>query len=206
VRSAPRQCIGREEDLAIYWNEDFAEELDRWGDGNAWTEIRLLLAGREGKVLDVACGTGRSIQDLDRGNRLEVYGCDISDLLIAKAREKGIKPERLTVCNAAALPYPDKDFDYSYSIGSLEHFDLESLESCLKECVRVTRGASFHMVPVSRSGRDEGWTKRAQSFHNNSAQWWMDRFARHYRAVELVESRWDDDISVGKWFICGGEE
>ena len=58
------------------------------------------------------------------------------------------------------------------------------------------------MVPVARSGRDEGWMKTIQSFHNNSVEWWLEKFRARFSAVKVIDSRWNDKISLGKWFIC----
>jgi hypothetical protein len=60
----------------------------------------------------------------------------------------------------------------------------------------------MHMIPVSRSGRDEGWLKTHQSFHNNSVDWWLARYRTAYDRVHVLESAWNDKISVGKWFLC----
>ena len=133
---------------------------------------------------------------------LELYGCDISDMLIDKAIARGLAPERLQVCDATKMPYRDGQFDYSYSIGSLEHFTEAGIEAVIAEAARVTRSGSFHMVPVSRSGRDEGWLKTLQSYHNCSQEWWRGRFAKGFPDVEVFTSKWEDAISVGKWFVC----
>ena len=194
------------QELQVYWDEKFADDVSEWGRGNAWDEILFLMAGRHGRVLDVACGTGINIAALSQRKGLEVHGCDISDLLIRRAMSYGILTERLTVCDASKMPYPGESFDYGYSIGSLEHFDVVSLEACVRECRRVIRGPVFHMVPVSRSGKDEGWIRRQQSFHNNAVAWWLARFAVAYPFVEVLDSRWEDDISVGKWFVCLDQE
>ncbi|MFM6267537.1 MAG: hypothetical protein ACKPFA_13720, partial [Dolichospermum sp.] len=53
-----------------------------------------------------------------------------------------------------------------------------------------------------RSGKDEGWMKTLQSFHNNSVDWWLDKFYSSYPAVLVIDSYWNDSISVGKWFVC----
>ena len=47
-----------QQDLDLYWTDDMAKVLDEWGEDNVWNEIQLLLANCEGKVLDIACGTG----------------------------------------------------------------------------------------------------------------------------------------------------
>ncbi|MBM4148842.1 MAG: class I SAM-dependent methyltransferase [Lentisphaerae bacterium] len=205
VGGSVAEAVSDQRDLKVYWDETFADDVSEWGKGNVWDEIMFFMAARNGRVLDVACGTGINIAALSRWRGLEVHGCDISDLLLDRAVKRGVAAERLTVCDASRMPYPDGSFDLGYSIGSLEHFDVSSLERCIGECRRVVTGPVFHMVPVSRSGMDEGWTRRAQSFHNNSVEWWMARFHTAYSCIEHLDSRWQDDISVGKWFLCIGE-
>lgn len=190
------------QELDVYWTPAMAHSLEVWGEGNAWDEIQLLLANLRGTVLDIACGTGKTMELLGRFADLEVHGFDISDFLIQKANERGISGERLRVRDATRLDYDDRSFDYSYSIGSLEHFTEEGIDRFLAESRRVTRVSSFHQVPTSRSGRDEGWLTTVQSFHNNSVAWWLERYRRAFPAVQVLPSRWEDDISVGKWFLC----
>jgi ubiquinone/menaquinone biosynthesis C-methylase UbiE len=192
---------GDSQDLDLYWTPEMAQILETWADGNAWLEVQFLMANCEGRVLDIACGTGKTMTLLDRA-RLDIKGCDISDLLIKKAVERGLPPESLEVCDATQLPYADGEFDYSYSIGSLEHFTEEGIEKFISEASRVTKVGSFHMMPTSLSGKDEGWMKTYQSFHNCSASWWVDRFERKFERVRVLESNWKDPISVGKWFLC----
>ncbi len=190
------------QDLELYWDEEMAQMLETWGDGNAWSEIQFVMANCKGSVLDVACGTGKVMSILSDAPALELHGCDISDMLIGKARERGIAQDRLKVCDATQLPYPDNSFDFSYSIGSLEHFTEDGIDKAISEMARVTRTGSFHMMPTSRSLRDEGWLKTYQSFHNCSPGWWVPRFARNFGDVRVFSSSWEDPISVGSWFLC----
>ena len=104
--------------------------------------------------------------------------------------------------DATATDHADASFDWGYSIGSLEHFTEDGISKFLHECLRVVRGAMFHMVPVSRSGRDEGWIKTLQSYHNNTAAWWETRCRTVYPQVRVLGSSWSDRISVGKWLVC----
>jgi len=193
---------GGRQDLDLYWDKEMAEVLDRWGEGTTWAEIEMLMIARSGRVLDIACGTGAVMKQLEKFSELELHGCDISDALVGRAAEIGLPGERLTICDASQMPYPDLDFDFSYSIGSLEHFTSDGLTKTIAEAARVTKLASFHMVPTSRSGRDEGWLKTYQSMYNCSVGWWRERFAAAFREVHVMESRWNDHISVGKWFAC----
>jgi ubiquinone/menaquinone biosynthesis C-methylase UbiE len=202
VALRPTNPGGTEQDLDIYWDPKMAEMLENWGEGNAWNDIRLLMAARKGRVLDIACGTGRTMELLNGNPDIEVHGCDISDMLIGKAVARGIPEERLLVADATAMVYPDAFFDWAYSIGSLEHFTADGIEKFLKECRRVARHGTFHMIPVSRSGRDEGWIRTFQSYHNNSATWWDRKCRVAYEKVEILDSSWNDRMSFGKWLIC----
>jgi len=200
-KSSNEMEIGSQ-NLSPYWNPEFAASLEVWGEGSVWTEIQLLIAGCSGKVLDIACGTGKVIEILQIFPKIDAFGCDISDFLIQKAIQRGISEKRLLVCNATEMSYPDNFFDYAYSIGSLEHFTEVGLEKCISECYRVTKRHSFHLVPVSRSGINEGWKTTDQSFYNNSITWWNEKFSLFYSDVIVLNSSWNDDLSVGKWFIC----
>lgn len=190
------------QDQDIYWDEDFASVLETWGETNAWKEIEMLMVGREGVVLDIACGTGKVIEILSRFRGISLYGCDISDLLIKKALERGIAPERLKICDATETGYQDAAFDYAYSIGSLEHFSEDDLLKGITEFRRIVKKAVFHQIPVSRSGKNEGWIKPLQSYHNNNVAWWLEKFSTRYSEIYVLDSAWQDSISVGKWFIC----
>ena len=191
-----------QQDLDLYWTDDMAKVLDEWGEDNVWNEIQLLLANCEGKVLDIACGTGKTIALLKKFDKLEIHGCDISELLIQKGIERGLSAHTLKVCDATKTEYLDNEFKYSYSIGSLEHFTSDGIDDFIKESYRITSIASFHMIPTSKSQQNEGWMKTVQSFFNNSDDWWMKRYKKYYPKVEIVNSKWNDNISFGKWFIC----
>jgi ubiquinone/menaquinone biosynthesis C-methylase UbiE len=192
------------QDLDIYWDDEMARVLETWGDGNVWNEIPMFFYGLEGKVLDIACGTGKTIHiNKELNPRLDIYGCDISDRLIGMAKDRGIPSNRLIVCDASNMrDYRDNFFDYAYSIGSLEHFTEEGIDALLKETKRVVKKSSFHMMPCSASGKNEGWMKTVQSFHNNSPDWWVEKMKKHFSKVMVFDSAWNDEISVGRWFVC----
>lgn len=193
------------QDLNVYWDARMAEILETWGEKNVWKEIQLLMVNCNGKVLDIACGTGKTMEIISRFP-LDIHGCDISDLLISKAIERGIRQDHLTICDATKMPYENNFFDYAYSIGSLEHFTESGIIDFVKDCHRVTSKVSYHMIPISRSGKDEGWIKTYQSFHNNSVEWWLQKYKTSYANIQVIDSTWEDNISVGKWFVCIKDE
>jgi len=191
-----------EQSLGVYWEDKMAQALETWGENNSWHEIVFLMAGLQGKVLDIACGTGKVMEVLDHKLGLQPTGCDISDFLLEKAQLRGIPKERLFLEDATKMSFADGQFDYGYSIGSLEHFTEDGISLFMKECHRVVRKSTFHMIPVSRSGQDEGWLKTNQSFFNNSVSWWLEKYGSAYARVDVLDSLWNDDLSVGKWFLC----
>jgi ubiquinone/menaquinone biosynthesis C-methylase UbiE len=199
---SPSNLYTDNQDLNIYWSPEMAKMLDTWGEGNVWSEIQFLMANCKGRVLDIACGTGKTMEIVSNFPNIEVYGIDISDLLISKAIDRGISNSYLKIGDATNTVYTDNFFEYSYSIGSLEHFTNEGILQFISESHRITKTASFHMIPVSRSGKDEGWMKTIQSFHNNSVDWWYQKFHSSYSNVYVLDSYWNDDISLGKWFLC----
>jgi ubiquinone/menaquinone biosynthesis C-methylase UbiE len=201
ARITPQSTDGQ--DLNAYWDPKYANVLDTWGADTVWVEIPLLLWPFDGRVLDIACGTGKTIEILAPLSRLEIHGCDISNVLLQRAVERGIPSERLTQCDARDMPYEDQYFVASYSIGSLEHFPDETIVAFLRECRRVTRGPAFHQIPVSSGGRDHGWIHQGrQSYHNNSVGWWLERFRSVYPNAQALASTWRGGGSEGRWFIC----
>lgn len=190
------------QDIEVYWDSNIAKVLETWGEGNVWQEIQFFMINSKGKVLDIACGTGKTIEINSKFPNIEVYGCDISDFFIHKAIERGISKTHLKVCDATKTDYEDNYFSYAYSIGSLEHFTEEGITQFLSECYRIVQGTSFHMIPVSRKDKNEGWIKLSQSYYNNSVHWWLTKFQSVYQDVYVLDSCWKDDISIGKWFVC----
>ena len=69
-------------------------------------------------------------------------------------------------------------FDYSFSIGSLEHFTEEGIDAFVDEAFRVTKIGSYHQVPTLMDGRVSGWVNLQQSFYNMPISWWKEKFKR----------------------------
>lgn len=190
------------QDLDVYFDPAMGEILETWGKDHVWKEIVFLSAPLSGRFLDIACGTGAVMEILRDQLGIEVVGCDIAEPLLDRARLKGFADHQLRKEDASAMSFADNEFDYSYSIGSLEHFTLEGIDGMVSESARVSRHGAFHMIPVSRTGADEGWMTTFQSYFNNSQDWWLPKFQKHFREVHVVDSGWNDKYSHGRWFIC----
>ena len=197
VKSDPNK-----QQLDIYNDGNFAESLSFWGEDNVWRELEYLLNLTNGKVLDICCGVGGTIHKLKKYHELDIHGFDISSFLIERAIDSGLDPNKLKVANAIDTGYEDNFCDYSYSIGSLEHFIEDDIDAFLKETKRITGKASFHQIPVALDKDFNGWLELDQSYFNMPEKWWLAKFNKFFQDVKVVDSSWNDPISQGKWFIC----
>jgi demethylmenaquinone methyltransferase/2-methoxy-6-polyprenyl-1,4-benzoquinol methylase len=97
--------------------------------------------GPGSRVLDVATGTGDLALELRRRG-CDVTGCDFSEEMLARAREKAAAapasaPIRFESADAQALPYEDDRFDAAtVGFGARNFGDLDA---GLREMVRVVR-------------------------------------------------------------------
>lgn len=109
-------------------------------------------------VLEIGCGTGATIKDLE--SRGLIVGMDISPLALNHCRDKGID----TVCAADAtkLPYRDEQFDLVITVDVLEHLDDDV--SALGEIRRVCKpgGIIIFTVPAFRFL----WSRRDDQAHH----------------------------------------
>jgi ubiquinone/menaquinone biosynthesis C-methylase UbiE len=131
----------------------FMDVTERWGLG-AW---RTVLARRcRGRVLDIGCGTGRTLPLLDRAD--SVVGVDPSLGMLRRARRRapGVP---LVVGRAEALPFADGTFDTV--ISALVFCTVESPEAGLREVRRVlVRTGTLRMMEHVRSSKP--WAARLQ--------------------------------------------
>jgi len=93
-----------------------------------------------GRILEIGVGTGLSFDDYD--GTTEIVGIDISEPMIARARERaksGRYPfvRDLVVMDAHKLAYPDASFDCV--VGQFVITLVEDPERVLSECARVVR-------------------------------------------------------------------
>ena len=64
----------------------------------------------------------------------------------------------------------------------------------------ITKKYTVHMMPVSKNMN--GVDQNISNFCNNSAAWWVNKFKQKFSKVEVIDSSWEDHISIGKWFVC----
>jgi SAM-dependent methyltransferase len=116
------------------WYEEFRPALRE----DELDALEHLLGPGRGRCLDLGCGTGVALEPLRRLG-WTVLGVDVSDDLLAVARNRGMRAE---LASAEALPFDDASFDAAVSIWT--HTDVDDFPAVLAELARVLRhGAPF---------------------------------------------------------------
>ena len=122
------------------WHNDYEKDLVI----NSIKELK----NNELKILDVACGTGRFVQDLFKTKKeIEYHGIDTSKAMLKKLKDrmKG-KLINLYCQDASKLPFKDKTFDISYSFHLLWHIEKSDQIKIIKEMMRVTKDGGIIII------------------------------------------------------------
>jgi phosphatidylethanolamine/phosphatidyl-N-methylethanolamine N-methyltransferase len=152
-----------------------------------------------GRVLEVGVGTGISLPSYSRSTRL--FGVDISEPMLAKARERvaelGLRNvEGIAVMDAERLDFPDASFDVV--VAQYVVTAVPNPERALDEFARVVRPGG-EIVLTSRIGAEAGLRSTVEKLLSpvvNRLGWrtefpW-ERYARWVAGtpgVEVVERR-----------------
>jgi SAM-dependent methyltransferase len=129
------------------------------------------------KILDIGCGKGFQLYELTQLlPGVEVYGIDVSGYAIENAKEE-IK-DRLQVGNATSLPYPDKHFDFVFSLNTLHNLHCYDLDKALREMERVGKGNKYLCVESYRNEDEKAnllyWQVTCEAFNTPEEwEWWF---------------------------------
>jgi phosphatidylethanolamine/phosphatidyl-N-methylethanolamine N-methyltransferase len=152
-----------------------------------------------GRILEVGVGTGISLPDYSRNNRL--CGVDISEPMLRKAQERVTElslsnVEGLWVMDAEHMGFPDASFDVV--VAQYVITTVPNPEATLDEFARVLKPGG-EIVLVSRVGAEAGMRHALERWFSPAARklgWRSDfsweRYARWARAshgITLVERR-----------------
>jgi phosphatidylethanolamine/phosphatidyl-N-methylethanolamine N-methyltransferase len=152
-----------------------------------------------GRILEVGVGTGISLPDYSRVNRL--CGVDISEPMLRKAQERVAEleltnVEGLWVMDAERLSFPDASFDVV--VAQYVITTVPNPEATLDEFARVLKPGG-EIVLVSRVGAEEGLRRSLERWFGPAArklgwrtEFSFERYARwaaHSPGIRLIERR-----------------
>ncbi|MBP0017584.1 MAG: methyltransferase domain-containing protein [Cyanobacteria bacterium SBLK] len=102
--------------------------------------LKAGLHSDRGHLLDVACGTGRSLQFLQKTlPKMSLYGIDLSHPYLKKARERLGNKVHLKQGKGEALPYPDRFFTVVTSTFVFHEIPAPIRQQIFDECYRVLK-------------------------------------------------------------------
>jgi SAM-dependent methyltransferase len=147
-----------------------------------WEKVARLMAAQYGiksgdKILDIGCGKGFLLYDFTKVvPGVEVFGIDISSYAIANSKAE--ISDRLQVGNATSLPFPDRHFDFVYSITTLHNLHCYDLDKALREMQRVSRKNSYLCVESYRNEVEKAnllyWQVTCEAFNTPEEwDWWF---------------------------------
>ena len=101
------------------------------------------------RVLEVGCGTGRLLIELE-GLGYVIDGADASGAMLAQAKEKFTESSRqpeLMLCGAAEIPAQDNTYDFTYTIRLLNQTESpEYALTVVTEMLRVTKPNGYCLI------------------------------------------------------------
>ncbi len=106
------------------------------------------------RILDVGCGKGFLLYEFMQVlPGAHVRGLDISRYAIQHAKEE-VKPF-LKVGHATKLPFPDRSFDFVFSVNTLHNLYNYHLWDALREIERVGKSAKHIVIEAYRNEREK---------------------------------------------------
>jgi ubiquinone/menaquinone biosynthesis C-methylase UbiE len=111
------------------------------------------VAGRTGlRVLDVACGTGRTLHQIARAHpKLRLHGADLSPAYVREARKQLADVDEVTLAveNAEALPWADATFDVATSVYLFHELPRNARRNVVRELRRVVKPGGLVVIEDS---------------------------------------------------------
>lgn len=110
-----------------------------------------------GTVLDVGCGTGRSMESWCDAN-IEVFGADLSMEMLRQASRKSVLQGRVVLAEAATLPFANEMADLTICSFAFSYF-TDPVAAC-SEMSRVTKhSGSVVISDLHASAVSSGWSR-----------------------------------------------
>ncbi len=131
------------DDFSSYWWKEYYSEITE--------HVNCFFLDKENKsILEAGSGSGKASMLLDK--RIKKTLLDISEdaLKYAKHTAKKFDVNNLEYVEADIfkMPFSNKNFDFTWNIGVLEHYESKEVISILREMIRVTKNDSNVSVGI----------------------------------------------------------
>lgn len=159
------------------------------------------------KVLDIACGTGNSLQLINQAMpNVSLYGVDLSPAYLRKANEnlaniKGNIPAQLIQANGEELPFVDEFFEATTSTFLFHELPAEARQNVIDEAFRVTKPGGVFVICDSVQLVD---SPEYEPMMENFPAMFHEPYYRHYINDDLVARLKDagfEDVETYNYFM-----
>jgi len=152
--------------------------------------ISELFPDRNAYILDAGCGIGRVLLELKNDGYKNLFGVDISNIIIKKA--KIYCPNvRYFVCDLSDMPFNDMEFDLTFEISVLLHQPHNKIREVIDEIKRVSK-AVIIFVPKKKFSDSESDGIQAPCYYRS-----LDSYIKMFEPFSL-EKRFEHTCSAGK--------
>jgi ubiquinone/menaquinone biosynthesis C-methylase UbiE len=142
----------------------------------------LLTNLHERQILDLACGTGRWIENLLSRGATSAVGFDCSDAMLRVANKKRRLTGKLVRAACESLPFRTSGFDLAICSFAVGH--VEGLECMTRELARVMRvGSDIFVSDLHPEAYARGWRV---GFRDSTAAFQIEMFPR--QAEEVIRA------------------
>ncbi len=144
---------------------------------------------RQIKVLDLACGTGRTLKSIRKTlPQISLFGVDLSPTYLRKANKllsqiPGELPQLLQA-NAEELPYLDNYFHAVTSVFLFHELPAPVRQSVVEECFRVTKPGGTFIICDSIQMSD---SPEMEIMMDNFPEMFHEPYYKNYVADNLIE-------------------
>ena len=158
------------------------------------------------KVLDVACGTGRTLRMIrETLPQAALYGVDLSPAYLRKANQLlsqsvGTLPQ-LIQANAEKLPYLDGYFEAVTSVFLFHELPAAARQNVIDEAYRVVKPGGLFVICDSIQALD---SPELQPFMDGFPETFHEPYYRHYTTDDLVvrlESAGFEQVETYNYFM-----
>jgi ubiquinone/menaquinone biosynthesis C-methylase UbiE len=174
--------------------------------------LMALSPSGSGKVLDIACGTGRTLSMIrETLPKASLYGVDLSPAYLRKANQTlSQKPSvlpQLVQANAEFLPFVDNYFESTVSVFLFHELPAEARQNVIAEAFRVTKPGGTFVICDSIQLSDSPDLRVTME---NFPALFHEPYYRHYIAddlnARLGEAGFEDITNqvhfMSKYWVC----
>lgn len=144
--------------------------------------------GEDLRLLDVACGTGRTLRQMAVAHpKLRYYGLDLSPYYLQVAREvlSDVEDLSLVAENAEAMPFRDDHFDVVTSVHLFHELPRNARRNVYREMWRVLRPGGLLVIEDSGQLAE---SEEVSFFLGQFSKEFHEPFHRDYLADDIAEA------------------